>query len=313
MGACGRCSGGRCSKPERLPGPTPYAHLQVAVNALRPADASPHWWLGQALERAERVEEARQQYEAALRFDPRHGGALLHLGQLAGVSGQLTEAESLFRRAVKAAPGSPQAAAALAEVLLRLGHPAEAAAEARRAVKLAPESVKANFWLARSLHALDIGRYETEAEAAYRKAAAGSTDKAEPRYHLAQLLRQRGRIREAMEELQTTLNENRLHKNSYHELALCARALGERERAAAATRRFRELDRLDLEGSQLEYRVWAEPENRARRLALARFYVKHGRPDLARPQVERILRRNPRDSEARTLAAQIAAHPEPTL
>jgi thioredoxin-like negative regulator of GroEL len=78
-------------------------------------------------------------------------------------------------------------------------------------------------------------------------------------------------------------------------------------------RRFQELDRLDREGSQLEYQVWANPKDVRRRLALAQFYVRHKRPDLARPQVDRILRESPEDPEARRLSAQIAAHPEPTL
>jgi Tfp pilus assembly protein PilF len=48
-------------------------------------------------------------------------------------------------------------------------------------------------------------------------------------------------------------------------------------------------------------------------LKLAQLYFQNGRPDLARPQVERILRQDPNQREARKLADEIAAHPEPTL
>jgi hypothetical protein len=69
---------------------------------------------------------------------------------------------------------------------------------------------------------------------------------------------------------------------------------------------------MDQASSQLEYRVWANPEDLVSRIKLARFYLEHQRPDLARPQVEHVRRRNPAHAEARRLEAAIAAMPEPT-
>ncbi|MGV3724134.1 MAG: tetratricopeptide repeat protein [Actinomycetota bacterium] len=290
-----------------------HAELQVVVSALNPTQAEPYWLLGQTLERAERPEEARAQYETALKRDPRHTRALLRLGYLTGTDGQLTEAEAFIRRAAAVEPDSAEIAAALAEVLFRLGRPAESAEAARSSLRANPKGVKASFWLARSLHALDPLGNAAEAEAAYRKAISAGGETADARVYLAQLLRRRNRSREALQEMETNLTANPLHKSSHYELSLCARILGQPERAAAAMRRFKELDRIDREGSQLEYQVWSEPHDVKRRLALAQFYVRHRRPDLARPQVERILREHPEDPEARRLSAQIAAHPEPTL
>jgi tetratricopeptide (TPR) repeat protein len=290
-----------------------HAELQVVVSALNPTQAEPFWLLGQTLERAERAEEARTQYEAALQRDPRHTRALLRLGYLTGTDGQLTDAETFIRRAAAVEPDSPEIGAALAEIQFRLGRPAESAEAARRSLRRNPNGVKASFWLARSLHALDPLGNAAEAEAAYRKAISAGGDTADARVYLAQLLRRQNRASEALQEVETTLKENPLHKSSHYELSLCARVLGQPERAAAAMRRFKELDRIDREGSQLEYQVWSEPQDVKRRLALARFYVRNKRPDLARPQVERILREHPEDPEARRLSAQIAAHPEPTL
>ncbi len=64
---------------------------------------------------------------------------------------------------------------------------------------------------------------------------------------------------------------------------------------------------------ELEARLSVEPENHELRLRLAARYVRVGRPDLARPQVDRVLKRAPGDPEALRLAAQIAARPEPSL
>jgi tetratricopeptide (TPR) repeat protein len=199
-----------------------HAELQVVVRALNPMDAEPYWLLGQALERADRTEEARTHYEAAVQREPRHTRALLRLGYLAGTDGQLTEAETFFRRAAAVNPESPEILSALAEVQFRLGRPAEAEEAARRALRRDPQGVKASFWLARSLHAQDPLGNAAEAEAAYRRAIGAGGEAADARIYLAQLLRRQGRAREALRELEVTLQQNPLHKSSHYELSLCS-------------------------------------------------------------------------------------------
>jgi len=290
-----------------------YAHLQVAIHDLGASDADTLYWTGRAEEAAGQGDAALALYREALQKDPRHPALLIHLAQVAAMGDRYSEAESYFRQAAAVAPQSVEVAAGAAEMAFRLGKIAEAVVSARRAQTLAPQDPAANLWLGRALAAEDAQQHGAEAEAAFRRSIAGSTEKWTPRFYLAQLLRERGRLAEAETELETNVRENPLHESSFYELSLCARALGHTERAASAMRRFRRLNRLSLAAAQLEYQLKVSPRDLALRLKLARLYFRNGRPDLARPQVDRVLREKPGDPQARQLSAEIAAHPEPTL
>jgi tetratricopeptide (TPR) repeat protein len=288
-----------------------YAHLQVVLNTLDRENVEARWWLGRVHERAGRTNEAYDNYEALIRQQPKHVPALVRLGALATGDGRFSVAERFYRRAAVAAPGNAEAAGRLAEILFRLGRAEEAAAEARRAVKLAPEGSRGHFWLGRALLVVDPRGHAAEAEAALREAASRSEQPYEARYFLAKLLRKLDRTDEAIQELERNTRENPLHQNSFYDLALYARSVGLTQRAEEAMSQFRRLNSLDDVGRHLEYQVWAAPDNLEARLRLAGFYLKSKRPDLARPQVERVLRQDPNQPEARRLAQQIAADPTP--
>jgi tetratricopeptide (TPR) repeat protein len=290
-----------------------YANLQVALNDLHASGPATLWWLGQVEERVGQTTRAGERYAEALKRDPKHLGSLLRLAKYAAGAGRYTEAESYYRRAARAQPRSAEAAMGVAETDYRAGRMDAAVREARRAVSLTPQNGEAQLWLARSLQAQDGAKNAAEAEAAYRRAITSSPQPWVPRRYLAQLLRERGRIQDAAKELRTNVTEDRLDEQSFYDLAQCERALGRSAEAAIALGRFHKLNRIALQDSQLEYRLNVEPENKSIRLQLARFYVRNGRPDLARPHVQRLLRSSPADPDARGLAAEIATHPNPTL
>lgn len=288
-----------------------YAHLQVAVTALKSDDPEAHWWLGQVLERRHNPDAAAAEYERAARLRPGDPRPLFRLAELARAEDRLTAAEGYYRRAHAARADDVPTLTSLAEVLFRLGRATEALPFARRAAQLAPADPRAQLWLARSLQAADPD-HSAEAEAAYRKAMSGP-EAATARFHLALMLRDLGRTAEAADLLEADVRENPLHHVAYYELAACARKLGQRERAERATRRFEQLQQAEARTGALEAQLSVDPENKALRLRLAALYVRFGRPDLARPQVDRVLAKTPQDPEARRLAAQIAAHPNPSL
>lgn len=288
-----------------------YAHLQVALTALKSNDPEAHWWLGQVLERRHNPDAAAAEYEIAARLRPGDPRPLLRLAELARAEDRLTAAEGYYRRAQAARADDVPTLTGLAEVLVRLGRASEAVPFARRAAQLAPGDSRAQLWLARSLQESDLEHSAAEAEAAYRKAMTGPD--AAARFHLALMLRDLGRTAEAADLLEADVRENPLHHVAYYELAACARKLGQRERAERATRRFEQLQQAEATTGALEAQLSVDPQNDALRLRLAALYVRFGRPDLARPQVDRVLARSPRDPAARRLAAQIAAHPKPSL
>lgn len=287
-----------------------YAHLRVAVN-LDPENAEAQRELAEALVRAERNDEADQILRALLQRNPNDAETLVRLGRLADREGLFSEAERHFRRAQELAPRNGDALAGLAEVLVRLGKPEEAVPFARRAAREQPNRAYPHLWLARALQAVNPDANPAEIEAAYQRAMELSKEPALPRMFYAQFLRERGRLPEAIRLLETNTQANPLDKLSWYELSLAYRLQGEAASATEATARFRKLNAMDLQSSELEYRVWADPENLPHRLKLARFYLRHGRPDLARPQVEHVLNRNPDLAAAKELAAAIDRHPLP--
>ena len=290
-----------------------YGQLKVVVETLHDTSADALWWLGQTEERLDHGDAAFACYQRVIQKAPRHVPALLRLAHASAVAEQFTEAYEYDRRALQADPRSEPAAAGLSEMEFRLGKLSEALTHARAAVKLQPQDSNANLWLGRALLAVDSQRYADEAEAAFRRSVEGSPQKYVPRLYLARLLRERGRMAEAESALEENVRENPLHEESYYELALCARALGHHDRATSALAHFRRLNRLSLESAQLESRVKVSPADPELRLRLARFFVRNGRPDLARPHVERLLRNHPGDRDALRLQEEIARHPEPTL
>jgi tetratricopeptide (TPR) repeat protein len=82
--------------------------------------------------------EARSFYEAALKADPRHKGALNNLGMLALEEKNWELAAKFFRAAIEVAPGDAKSHYLLARAELARGHPSEAAAEIQIALQLKP-------------------------------------------------------------------------------------------------------------------------------------------------------------------------------
>jgi Flp pilus assembly protein TadD len=81
---------------------------------------------------------ARDAYEAVLRIDPKHKGALNNLGVLALTGNDAPRAIDFFRRALAVEPRNPKAHYLLAKALDLGGHRDEARIEANRALELEP-------------------------------------------------------------------------------------------------------------------------------------------------------------------------------
>jgi tetratricopeptide (TPR) repeat protein len=71
-----------------------------------PNDAILRVRLGEALSAAGKTQEAIEQFNAALKIDPKHTGALLDLGQIAMMNKQYNEARAYFQKVLKLSEGA---------------------------------------------------------------------------------------------------------------------------------------------------------------------------------------------------------------
>ncbi|MEO8505415.1 MAG: glycosyltransferase family 39 protein [Acidobacteriota bacterium] len=131
------------------------ALLAVAVVAPRLPGYGPRWDLvhfnlGRAHQEAGRIEDAKREYELALRANPRDFLSYLNLGNIAARGGQMAEATSRFARAVELEPRSDDAESNLGGALLALGRLDEARAHLQRSLALNPR----NSFAARNMEVL---------------------------------------------------------------------------------------------------------------------------------------------------------------
>ena len=104
--------------------------------ALVPTNAETNFALGNLRHTEGQVEAAKALYEAALRADPNHNGALTNLGIVALDQNRPAVALDYFRKCLGVEPRNPKAHYLLAKALLAAGDSAGATEALRRAVEL---------------------------------------------------------------------------------------------------------------------------------------------------------------------------------
>ena len=211
-----------------------------------------------------RLMEAEQLYQAVLRADDRHFGALLRLGMLRLDQRRLDDAEPLFRRAVKAdkrsaeahhllgfaltglarhteavrsyekaiaaQPAFAEAHNNLGYTLQVLGRLDEAVAHFEKAVALRPDYHEAHNNLGNALHLLD------KSEAAiirYARALEIKPDYAEAHWNLGTALRATGRLDDALASYAKAIAIRPDYAEAYNSLGNTLRALGRPDEAIA--------------------------------------------------------------------------------
>ncbi len=160
------------------------------------------------------------------------GDTLMALGRFAEAAVALCAAESLE-------PARPHRLAALAEALLAAGEFGAAAEACRRRVAIRPDSVPALLAHAEALLALGDA---AAAAGPLREAALLAPEDADIAAKLCQVLTDLGEPLEALELAQPAVRRNPGHPRLQVALGCGWRALGEREKAAAAFRRGLALD-----------------------------------------------------------------------
>jgi tetratricopeptide (TPR) repeat protein len=170
-----------------------------------PNSARAHWKYGFALHKAERFDEAAEQYGVALRLNPKQEEVHYHLGQLLFAQSNFNEARSELEKALRSQPHNGEYHSEYGRVLEQLGLKEQARAEHAIALRLAPKS----------------GRNH---------------------YEYAMFLFREQNLDEAIPEFEAALNYNPNHPEAHYHLGRALYVKGDYE---GAKRHYEETARLD--------------------------------------------------------------------
>jgi tetratricopeptide (TPR) repeat protein len=143
-------------------------HLRNALTLAK--SAATHSDLGVLLFQTERLDEAAEQFSAALAIDPNLAPAVSNLGSVRNKQGKVEESMTLFRRAIDLDPGYEMARANLANALFAKGEAlfkeqkwSEALAPLREALEVSPKATQSLFYI--GFASYNLRRYPEAVEA----------------------------------------------------------------------------------------------------------------------------------------------------
>ena len=204
--------------------------MHEVVSILNPGIGDPLQAFQQAvvLQGRGRLREAELLYEAVLKLDDRHLGAVYHLGLLRLQQAKYTEAMQLFRRAMKIDKKSADSQFNLANALTGLKHLEEAVERYEKALALKPNFPEARNNLGFALQLL--GRHEA-ASVQYEKALALRPNYAEAHNNLGNVLQFLQKFEAAIVQYENALKILPNHAEFHNNLGNAIAALGRHQEA----------------------------------------------------------------------------------
>jgi protein O-mannosyl-transferase len=204
-----------------------------------------HYNLGNLYSRQDKLTEAVQQYEAAVRAEPNYAEAQNNLGTVLLKLGRFDEAIAHHAAAARIKPEYLYGFN-LANAYADAGKTSEAVAQFHQALQLNPSSSAAHHNLGLVLQAQGKNN---EAIAEFRAALRLQPDYESAEHHLANRLADAGRLAEAILHYQAAIRLDSKHAESYNGLGICYAMQG---KMAEAERQFHEAVRLspDYSGAQ---------------------------------------------------------------
>jgi predicted O-linked N-acetylglucosamine transferase (SPINDLY family) len=179
-------------------------HLRWAVK-LNPQLCRAHNTLGLLLQQKGALDEALSHFQAATRCDPAYAKAFNNLGNAMSVQGRHEEAIDYFRHAMRLQPDYFIPYINLGEALVLLGRMNEAQEVFRQAAALRPDSFDGHYGLG---CALKLERQFAAAEGSFRAADALRPNHAAVLTHLAHVLKEQGKVPEAIAIYQRMLTDD---------------------------------------------------------------------------------------------------------
>ena len=253
---------------------------------------------------------------------PDNPRARMNLGTALSAAGRLEEAREQFAAAVEESPRYAEAHYSLAGVLLQLNRPAETRLHAEDAVRLKPDFAEAHYVLGTAL--LQQRQLE-EALAQYREALRLKPRFADAEHTLAGALGLAGRTDEALAHYEAALQLQPTNAQIYSEMGTLLARNGRIEEAVARYEKAVELDpsalvaQFNLGHALMDLGRWAEaaehfsaaarirPEFPDAHDFLGRCLLEMGRLDEAQAEIEQALRLRPDFPRAREKLDRLTA------
>ena len=179
----------------------PEVEQQARIVSDLPNSARAHWKYGFALHKADRLDEAAEQYRVALRLNPKEKEVHNQLGQLLLAQSHLNEARTELEEALRSQPRNGEYHSQYGCVLEQLGLKEQARAEHAIALRLAPKSGRNHYEYAMFLFRedkLDDAILEFEAALKY------NPNHPEAHYHLGRALYVKGDYEGAKQHYEET-------------------------------------------------------------------------------------------------------------
>ena len=183
--------------------PTAAAEASQKALAIDPKRNFAHIYLGQALGRQGKTDQAVQSFERAIEINPRHTGAYLLLADLHLSGGNLDSALPYYRKAYEWEPNSAMVRIGLARALLESGQdPDWALTLAEQAMQQQPENCIVSDTLAWAYH--KKGRNQLAAPL-LKECVAKAPKNAIFHFHFGMISKENGKNREANQSLAAAL------------------------------------------------------------------------------------------------------------
>jgi len=184
---------------------TPEVEQRAWIASDLPNSSLAHWRYAFSLQKADRLEEAAQQCEIALRLNPNEKQVHFTLGQIRLAQSRLDDARNELEEALRALPRKGEIRSEYGRVLALLGRKDEAAAQFELATQAAPRAGVVHY---------DYGVF----------------------------LAEDGKVDEAIKEFETALRFNPNHPEAHYQLGHAFYSKGDFE---GARRHYEETARLD--------------------------------------------------------------------
>jgi len=180
---------------------TPEVKQTAQIAADLPDSARAHWKYAVKLQKADRLDEAMEQYRITLRLNSREKEPHFGLGQILAAQSRLTEARTELEEGLRSQPRDGEYHSEYAVVLERLGEKDKSSAEHAAAIRLAPKSGRNHYEFAMFLFRdgkLDQAIPEFEAALRY------NPNHPEAHYHLGRALYQKADFEGAKQHYEET-------------------------------------------------------------------------------------------------------------